>query len=303
MHPDRVVIGADPGDEEAARRRSPRSTSRWAASMVRTDVTSAEMIKLASNAFLADQDLLHQRDRQRLRGGRRRRRRGRPGDGPRRAHRALLPARRDRLWGQLLPEGRQRPEDAGRQHRLPLPAPQRGDRGQRAAEAARRRQAAEAPRVACRQARSRCSASPSSPTPTTCARPRAWCSRPAWRARGRRSSPTTRSPGRAAEELLGTVELSDIGARGARRAPTPRSWSPSGPSSPSSTGRRRPKRWPGRCSSTAATSSTPRRCAAAGFAYEGIGRDVEAAPSDDRRGVGRCRRSSWSAARGRDCGR
>jgi UDPglucose 6-dehydrogenase len=52
MHPDRVVIGVDAGDE-------------WAADMVeevyrplggelvRTDVASAEMIKLASNAFLA----------------------------------------------------------------------------------------------------------------------------------------------------------------------------------------------------------------------------------------------------------
>jgi UDPglucose 6-dehydrogenase len=40
MHPDRVVIGADSGDEAAG-------------DAVRTDVASAEMIKLASNAFLA----------------------------------------------------------------------------------------------------------------------------------------------------------------------------------------------------------------------------------------------------------
>ena len=39
----------------------------------------------------------------------------------------------------------------------------------------------------------------------------------------------------------------------------------------------------------------------AGFEYEGIGREVEA--SRGRRGLVRCRRSSWSAARGRDCGR
>ena len=62
-----------------------------------------------------------------------------------------------------------------------------------------------------------------------------------------------------------------LGAGGAGRAPTPRSWSPSGASSASSTGPRSRRRWPGRCSSTGATSSTPPRCAAAGFEYEGIG--------------------------------
>ena len=40
----------------------------------------------------------------------------------------------------------------------------------------------------------------------------------------------------AARSLLEDVEFSRLGAGGARRAPTPRSWSPSGPSSPSSTG-------------------------------------------------------------------
>jgi UDPglucose 6-dehydrogenase len=51
LHPDRVVIGADPGDETAgdavARLYEPLGE------IVRTDVASAEMIKLASNAFLA----------------------------------------------------------------------------------------------------------------------------------------------------------------------------------------------------------------------------------------------------------
>jgi UDPglucose 6-dehydrogenase len=51
LHPDRVVIGADPGDEAAgdavARLYEPLGE------IVRTDVASAEMIKLASNAFLA----------------------------------------------------------------------------------------------------------------------------------------------------------------------------------------------------------------------------------------------------------
>jgi UDPglucose 6-dehydrogenase len=54
MHPDRVVIGADAGDEEAAEAvaalYAPLGEE---GEIVRTDVASAEMIKLASNAFLA----------------------------------------------------------------------------------------------------------------------------------------------------------------------------------------------------------------------------------------------------------
>jgi UDPglucose 6-dehydrogenase len=54
MHPDRVVVGADPGDEEAA----DAVAALYAplgeeGEILRTDVASAEMIKLASNAFLA----------------------------------------------------------------------------------------------------------------------------------------------------------------------------------------------------------------------------------------------------------
>jgi UDPglucose 6-dehydrogenase len=52
MHPDRVVIGADPGDEEAAAAVA-RLCEPLGGEILRTDVTSAEMIKLASNAFLA----------------------------------------------------------------------------------------------------------------------------------------------------------------------------------------------------------------------------------------------------------
>ena len=52
LHPDRVVIGADPGDEEAGQ--AVEALYRpLGGELVRTDVTSAEMIKLASNAFLA----------------------------------------------------------------------------------------------------------------------------------------------------------------------------------------------------------------------------------------------------------
>ncbi len=52
MHPDRVVIGADPGDEEAGDAVA-RLYEPLGGEIVRSDVTSAEMVKLASNAFLA----------------------------------------------------------------------------------------------------------------------------------------------------------------------------------------------------------------------------------------------------------
>jgi UDPglucose 6-dehydrogenase len=52
LHPDRVVVGADPGDEEAGDMVSGLYEP-LGGDLVRTDVTSAEMIKLASNAFLA----------------------------------------------------------------------------------------------------------------------------------------------------------------------------------------------------------------------------------------------------------
>jgi len=51
MHPDRVVIGADPGDEDAAA--AVADLYEPLGEILHTDVSSAEMIKLASNAFLA----------------------------------------------------------------------------------------------------------------------------------------------------------------------------------------------------------------------------------------------------------
>ena len=52
MHPDRVVIGSDSGDEDAAAAVAALYEP-LGGEIVRTDVASAEMIKLASNAFLA----------------------------------------------------------------------------------------------------------------------------------------------------------------------------------------------------------------------------------------------------------
>jgi UDPglucose 6-dehydrogenase len=52
LHPDRVVVGVDPGDEWAADEVEAIYRP-VGGELVRTDVASAEMIKLASNAFLA----------------------------------------------------------------------------------------------------------------------------------------------------------------------------------------------------------------------------------------------------------
>ncbi|MFL5906258.1 MAG: UDP-glucose dehydrogenase family protein, partial [Solirubrobacterales bacterium] len=52
MQPDRVVIGVDPGDDWAADAVA-SVYEQLGAPMVRTDLSSAEMIKLASNAYLA----------------------------------------------------------------------------------------------------------------------------------------------------------------------------------------------------------------------------------------------------------
>jgi UDPglucose 6-dehydrogenase len=52
MHPDRVVIGADPGNEWAAKAVE-EIYAPLGGELVRTDVSSSEMIKLASNTFLA----------------------------------------------------------------------------------------------------------------------------------------------------------------------------------------------------------------------------------------------------------
>src|SRR4051795_1012816 len=52
LHPDRVVVGSDPGDEAAAAAVAALYKP-LGGEILRTDVASAEMIKLASNAFLA----------------------------------------------------------------------------------------------------------------------------------------------------------------------------------------------------------------------------------------------------------
>ena len=148
LEPDRVVIG-DAGDwagDAVEALYAPLD-----APVVRTDVKSAEMVKLASNAFLATKISFINEIANVCEETGRRRRRGRARHGARRPHRPEVPPGGHRLRRLVLPQGRDRAQAARGQLGLPLPAAQRGDRGQRAAEAARDRQAAEAPRLARRQ--------------------------------------------------------------------------------------------------------------------------------------------------------
>ena len=124
LHPDRVVIGADAGDEWAAD--AVEDIYRpLGGEIVRTDVASAEMIKLAANAFLATKisfineianvceevgaDVTEVAARH----------------GPRPAHRPVVPAARRRLRRLVLSQGRLSAQATGRQHRVPLPAADR----------------------------------------------------------------------------------------------------------------------------------------------------------------------------------
>ena len=116
MQPDRVVVGAD--------ERTP-----WAAAEVARLYEPLDCPMMRDRRRLGgddqarlervpgDEDLVHQRDRQRVRGGRRGRGRGRGRHGPRPPHRRQLPERGRGLRGFLFPQGRVRPETARRQLR------------------------------------------------------------------------------------------------------------------------------------------------------------------------------------------
>ena len=135
MHPDRVVIGADAGDEWAADAVADVYEP-LGGELVRTDVASAEMIKLASNAFLATKiSFINEianvseevgADVTEVARG--------MGLDQRIGPSFLRPGSATGAPAFPRTSG---PQAARRQHRLPLPAAHRGDRGQRAAEAAR----------------------------------------------------------------------------------------------------------------------------------------------------------------------
>ena len=266
LHPDRIVIGAfdeADGDRVAALHEAIE------APVVRCDVASAEMIKLAANAALMTRisfineianvceatgaDVVRVAEGVGL---------------DRRIGPSFLRAGIG-YGGIVLSQGLARPQAARRQLRLPLPAPDRRDRGQRAAEAPADREAAGSTSATCAERRSRSSASPSSRIPMTCARRRASCSPVGSLAEG--ATVRAWDPVATPDGLDGI----DAGARRSPRlspAPTPRCSSPSGRSSPT-------QDW-------AALGGTMRRrvfvdgrnmldpavMRAAGFTYEGIGR-------------------------------
>ena len=111
LHPDRIVVGAD-SDRAAAVLRdiyAPLTSGEYykkedaipgpcgvnaAPPLLNTSTKSAEIIKHASNAFLAVKDLVHQRGLEPLRGDRRQRGAGRDRHGARRPHRPALSAAR-----------------------------------------------------------------------------------------------------------------------------------------------------------------------------------------------------------------
>ena len=147
MEPDRVVVGAEPGSEEFADLVAALYEP-LGAPIVKTDVASAEMIKLASNAFLATKisfineianvsEELGADVNEVARGMGLDERIGdkflRAGIG---------------YGGSCFPKDVSALKQLAGNSRLPLPAADGRDRGQRAAEAAHHRQAAEAPGLA-----------------------------------------------------------------------------------------------------------------------------------------------------------
>ena len=117
-----------------------------------------------------DEDLVHQRDREPVRGGRRRRARGRARHGLRQAHRLRVPAPRTRLRRFVLPEGHRGAALHRGAGRVRLRAAQRRARRQpRAARAHGRQDRARRRAATSTACASRSGASRSRPTPTTCA--------------------------------------------------------------------------------------------------------------------------------------
>ena len=111
LEPDRVVIGDDgdwAGDAVVSSVRAARRAAGAHGHPQRRD-GQARLQRVPGH-----QDLLHQRDRQRLRGDRRRRRRGRPRDGARRPHRPEVPAGRHRLRGLVVSRRMSLPSSSSR---------------------------------------------------------------------------------------------------------------------------------------------------------------------------------------------
>ena len=108
MRPDRVVIGADDRQRAADPRGLYAPLYLIETPFVITNVETRRADQVRLERLPRHQDLVHQRDREPVRGARRRRPRGRARHGPRPPHRLEVPARRPRLRRLLLPEGHAR---------------------------------------------------------------------------------------------------------------------------------------------------------------------------------------------------
>ena len=80
MKPDRVVIGSDDERSAALMKELYGPFTRTGAPIMMMDTASAELSQVRGELDSRDAHLVHERDRQRLRAGRRRRRSGAPGD-------------------------------------------------------------------------------------------------------------------------------------------------------------------------------------------------------------------------------
>ena len=234
MNPDRVVIGADEGSEEFA----DRVEALYApldAPIVRTDVASAEMIKLASNAFLATKisfinEIANVSEEL--------------GADVTEVARGM--GLDDRIGPKFLQAGigyggccfpkdvqalKQLAGNTGYHFQLLTAVIEVNELQKRRTIGKLQKHLGS---LVAR--RSRCSAWPSSPTPTTSARPRASCSPGGSRARARACASTTRWPPTKADEHARRARVSPTPRSRPSTAPTPSCSSPSGPSSASSTG-------------------------------------------------------------------
>ena len=109
MKPDRVVIGIETGDERAAAMMQELYApfTRTGAPIMVMDCAERRAVQVRGQRDARDAHLVHERDRQRLRAGRRRRRSGAQGDRLRSPHRHVVPVSGRRLRRQLLSEGRE----------------------------------------------------------------------------------------------------------------------------------------------------------------------------------------------------
>ena len=169
------------------------------------------------------EDLLHQRDRQRLRGDGRGRARGRPRHGARRPHRAEVPA--GRASASAARASRRTSRRSSSSRATPATTSSCSTRSSRSTSCRSVASSRSSRSTSARSSASasRCSASRSSPTPTTCARRPRSSSAPACRPTAPRSARSTRSRrprrgGSSRASQFADDALDAVDGRGRRRA-------------------------------------------------------------------------------------